>query len=253
MLATFLLFFLLLIFPLLFFIPFSLQMTVDEVDMDDSFHGLMKGLNLDSQFGAYETEFTALDFPALSALKVDLEAQLGILFNLLHNKYGVDMQTPLVCDGFPRSDIDVVSVRLIRVKIIRVRNDHKRVLLELEQKMIAHFQLQRAGGDNTMMLDVVQVAEMPISLPTNVPFALIQEVASGSPAEASGLRNNDKLVRFGDVTATNHNRLQAIPSRVKANVPVAVEVVRDDEMVELTLTPRVWAGRGVLGCRLVPI
>lgn len=228
-------------------------MTVDEVDVDDSFHGLMKDLNLESRFGAYDTEFTALDFPALSALKVDLEAQLGILFDLLHNKYGVDMQTPLVRDGFPRSDIDVVSVRLIRVKIIRVRNDHKRVLLELEQKMIAHFQLQTTSGADTIVVDVQDSLDKPTSPLTNVPFALIQEVAYGSPAEACGLRNNDKLVRFDDVTVTNHNRLQAIPSRVKADVPVTVEVVRDDDLVELTLTPRVWAGRGVLGCRLVPI
>lgn len=227
-------------------------MTVDEIDIDDSFQGLMKDLNIDTNFAAYDPEFSSLDFPALSELKLDMESQLGILFDLLRNKYGVDMLTPLVRDGFPRSDIDVVSVRLIRVKIIRVRNDHKKLLLVLEEKMIDHFKLHRESSEVDMIVDSPEVSRnTPTVRP--VPFAAILEVAANSPAEGSGLQNSDKIVRFGDVDATNHNRLQAIPSRVKANVPVAVEVLRGGEIVELVLTPRTWDGRGLLGCRLLPL
>ena len=37
------------------------------------------------------------------------------------------------------------------------------------------------------------------------------------------------------------------------NKPINVEVLRGVHVIELTLTPAVWGGRGLLGCHLTPL
>ena len=95
-------------------------MTVDELDVSGSFQGLMRSLNLDSeQFKEYDDiDFESLNFIQLSHVKDEIENQLNILFDLLRHKYNADMDTPLVTpDGFPRSDLDVVTIRLLRIRL----------------------------------------------------------------------------------------------------------------------------------------
>lgn len=84
------------------------------------------------------------------------------------------MSTPLVtADGFPRSDINVLEVRTIRVKIIKLRNDLKVLLEELGNQLSTRFQeasnRQSTGGANASL----------------VPFAIVTEVLALSPAHRS--------------------------------------------------------------------
>ncbi|KAI5951668.1 NAS2 [Candida jiufengensis] len=109
---------------------------------DSGFQGLMKSLNLDpNQYKVYDkSEFPHKTFQELSQIKTNIESQLKNLFDLLKYQHNVDMDSPLVTkDGFPRSDIDVVSIRLIRTHIIRLKNDYKNLLEVLESKMEEEF------------------------------------------------------------------------------------------------------------------
>ncbi|GLC44957.1 hypothetical protein PLESTM_001669100 [Pleodorina starrii] len=92
-----------------------------------------------------------------------------------------------------------------------------------------------------------------------VPFALIDEVSGGSPAEAAGLQVGDLLCAFGDVSAAVAGQggglLQRVASVLSASEgrPVAARVLRQGTPLELSLTPARWPGRGLLGCHLRPL
>lgn len=226
-------------------------MTVDEGDINDSFRGLMQSLNLDeNQFKNYDVEFETLSFPQLSAVKSEMESQLGILFDILKNKYGADMDTALLSgDGYPRNDIDVVSIRLIRVKVIRLRNDYKKVLELLEKKLV-----EQLGRSSTAQVEnEIRVPETP----PLIPFALVKEVAFESPAFNSGLEEGDKIILFdNDIHVRNHDKLASISRRVSNRIdqPIKVEILRNEQQQSLELTPtNNWNGRGVLGCRIIPL
>lgn len=77
-----------------------------------------------------------LTFQELSTYRTQIDNDLSILFNYLQSNLHFDMDTPLISpDGYPRSDIDVVQVRLCRVKIIKLKNDYKWIGEELLEKM----------------------------------------------------------------------------------------------------------------------
>jgi 26S proteasome non-ATPase regulatory subunit 9 len=92
---------------------------------------------------------------------------------------------------------------------------------------------------------------------------------------ALGLQVGDRLVRFGAVDASNHRSvplkmfsnvvfvsdtvlssgMQAVAEELRSSVghTVNVQVVRAGQVVSLTLAPRTWSGRGLLGCHLAPV
>ncbi|GMH48131.1 hypothetical protein TrLO_g14264 [Triparma laevis f. longispina] len=88
------------------------------------------------------------------------------------------------------------------------------------------------------------------------PFAIFDEVAENSPASIAGLKNGDILLKFGSIHFQNHNNLKAIASTVseaaQGNMPIVVDILRSGAQMRLSLRPRAWAGRGVLGCRVSP-
>lgn len=230
-------------------------MTVDELDINDSFRGLMKSLNLDeSQFKSYKNSFSNLNFQQLSDIKNDIESQLGLLFTLLKEKYGADMQTSLVsADGYPRSDIDVVSIRLIRVKIIRLRNDHKQLLKSLEEIVI-----EKLGAKQDSIPYIRESVQPKVNHDYKIPFALVKEIVANSPASSSGLQEGDKIILFdNDIHVRNNDKLKNISVRVMNRIDQTLEVDvfrNDSERLTLKLTPtNGWDGRGLLGCRLVPL
>ncbi|KAG5417412.1 NAS2 [Candida metapsilosis] len=229
-------------------------MTVDDNDVA-GFQGLMRSLNLDSdQFKEYNpSDFPAYNFQQLSNLKLEIESQLRILFNLLSQKYGADMETKLVtADGFPRSDIDVVTIRLIRVQIIRLKNDYKEVLKVLEPKMEEEFAKRQAElGDEGVQAEAKSSQQQP-----TIPFAEVKEVVPGGPAELAGLKEGDLLVIFdNDIHALNHNKLTKLAERVRSRPGEKIQLVikRNNENLNLALDTSVkWEGTGI-GFRIVPI
>lgn len=223
-------------------------MTIDETDLGDSLTGIMLNLNLEKSDYDHDV-LSSMTYPQLAAAKRDIEFTLETLFDLLNHKYKFDMHQPLVVNGFPRNDIDVVTIRLIRTKIIRLRNDHTYVLELLE----VHLTEQLKSGNTPKLDNSATETERSRAL---VPFAIIRGVAAGGPAESSGLKLGDTITLFdSDVHAGNHNKLLVLASRVQGKIgqEIPVEVLRNGEKIEIKLVPRDnWGGRGVLGCHLVP-
>lgn len=235
-------------------------MTVDEHDLNDSsFTGLMQTLNLDPiEFKEYKNINPRLTFQELEIIKQDIEKQLNILFDLLNHKYNCDMNTSLITsDGYPRNDIDVVSIRLIRVRIIRLKNDYKLILELIDDKMSQEFAQRQI--DNPIGQDVEEEMNDSQSRRTieyTIPFARVAEVVNGGPAFKAGLKENDEILLFDhDIHASNNNRLRNLVTRVKIGKTIPVEIKRNqNEKVSLNLIPSDdWDGQGLLGCRLLPI
>lgn len=216
-----------------------------------TFGGAMQSLNLDiPQFDP--STIRRMQYPELARTKRTVEDTLETLFDVLQNTYKCDMSSPLVVDGFPRNDVDVVSVRLVRTNIIRLRNDHSLVLEMLEKQLE-----QRLLAGLNQGMAALQISDLDLPpVAAKTPFATVREVAPGGPAEAAGLQVGDRLTVFDrDIDASNHQRLAALATRVQAKLGRAlpVQIVRLGRAHTLTLVPAAnWGGRGVLGCHLVP-
>lgn len=105
------------------------------------------------------------------------------------------MTTPLVTsDGFPRSDIDVAQIRSVRTQIIRLKNDLKTAMKDIETQLHLHYaqkdkdprqQLQREGENVEYIREMTEdltISPPPLQEDLVVPFAIVNSVANASPA-----------------------------------------------------------------------
>ncbi|KAI9660742.1 MAG: putative 26S proteasome regulatory subunit [Alyxoria varia] len=206
----------------------------------------------------------------LVAEKDQVESELKALGQVL-DSHGVNMNTGLTTfDGFPRADIDVPQIRTTRARIIRLRNDYKSLMGQIEKGLEAHFANGAANSPNvasTTSTSSSQQSVAPRSVsagtPTENPFAKVNSVEPGSPAHQAGMRTGDRIQNFGDADWLNNDKLRKVAEIVGQSEgrQIAVSVLRNGDGADtsqwathqLTLTPtRTWGGRGLLGCHLVP-
>lgn len=92
--------------------------------------------------------------------------------------------------------------------------------------------------------------------PLPPPFAAVNSVAPDSPASAAGLEPGDLILRFGTVDASNHHDLRAVgelvPAAANERRSVPLLVSRSSTIMRLSILPRPWSGRGLVGCHIVP-
>ncbi|ETP42222.1 hypothetical protein F442_10852 [Phytophthora nicotianae P10297] len=93
------------------------------------------------------------------------------------------------------------------------------------------------------------------------PFAQVLSVTDSSPAMQATLKSGDLLVEFGGIVSTTPKCLMAMAECVQKNVntPIPVVLLRSVETQEeqfeelrVSLCPRKWEGKGLLGCQLSP-
>ncbi|KAJ5871258.1 uncharacterized protein N7529_003611, partial [Penicillium soppii] len=215
--------------------------------------------------GALPRDLSKLSMPELMQEKERIEEELSALSAVLQS-HGVRMTSSLTTfDGYPRDDIDIAQVRTTRVRIIHLRNDHKAVMELIEKGVHEHF----ARLQSTVAAPTTNGTSQPPTMPSlpvastsqlGAPFAKVNSVVSGSPADQAGLKAEDVIRSFGSVNWLNHERLTKVAEVVQQNEgrPVTVNVRRGNETtfeeLDLQLTPRQnWGGRGMLGCHLVPL
>lgn len=169
--------------------------------------------------------------------------------------HGVGMDEPLIDrEGYPRSDIDVAAVRQTRNQVYRLRNDHKKVMAEIEA--VLHSLHQAAGQSNDNAQPQQQSSSQEVSPPPLQPFAKVNAVSPDSPASDAGLQRNDLILQFGPVTSDNHQQLRALTNVVQTHLdqPLEIKILRANQQQVLSLTPRNgWGGRGALGCHILPL
>lgn len=204
-----------------------------------------------------------LTFSQLQAKKDNIEAEIKALSGVL-DSHGVDMTTRLLTpDGFPRADLDVAQIRTTRSRIIHLKNDYKALMSVIEKHIHEHFaRLAEDPKPEEPVVSDAQASEIIASFdepaPLDLPFAKVNSIAAGSPADDAGLKAGDKIRNFGYVNHANHDGLKRVAECVQGNEgrEVTVKVSRDlgRQELQLTLTPRRnWGGRGLLGCHILPL
>jgi hypothetical protein len=105
--------------------------------------------------------------------------------------------------------------------------------------------INRLGGKSANLLH----ADLP-------PFAKIENVMMGSPAEEAGFKMDDLIVKFGTIDFSNNRQLRALGEIVTNTSSdgegIIVNIARVIDDAERTLTlklkPKEWSGRGLVGC-----
>lgn len=173
----------------------------------------------------------------------------------------------------------MLTVRTTRARIIRLRNDYKELMARVDKHLQEHFANMQDEPDEPASLTQPSVLPDTEIESLDAPFAKVNTVATGSPAEAAGLRPGDEIRNFGPANRDNHDNLRKVMECVLANEDVcyhdastlgakltrlqrnifirisrSTTSVTQREELRLTLTPRKdWGGRGMLGCHILPI
>ena len=125
----------------------------------------------------------------------------------------------------------------------------------------------RGGAAASTPAPPASSSALPAACAGLLPFAVVGAVSAGSPAAAAGLVAGDGLVALGMLrgaalgSGAAAPRLEAVAAEVGrsrgAELPVVVlrrghAAGAAAEALALTMTPREWAGAGLLGCQLLP-
>jgi len=185
--------------------------------------------------------------------KDEIEKEILALHEVLESHH-TNMTDELVDgEGFPRSDVDVLTVRKTRVRVIYLQNDLKNILKEIEEGL---YNVHAKARENRPPVKKADNSTISADLE---PFLHVDLITEGSPAEKAGLEVNDMITRFGSITLDNFSGLKVIGELVNnskgTEINVTVQRKLDNKLVNksLKLTPNVWSGRGFLGCNIVPI
>ncbi|KAJ6382227.1 hypothetical protein OIU77_030806 [Salix suchowensis] len=176
--------------------------------------------------------------------------------------------------GGPGLSGNLVDSEILCVFVsIELRNDHKEITEKIDENIqVLHssrLATKDSGNDgvsnhqNSVSGNAVPSAtshnvvlrdsssSMDVDMMASIPFAVVDEIADASPTAEDGLQLGDQLVKFGAVEyQVGENLLQKLASEAQANQGHAVPVIvmRQGAPINLSLTPRVWPGRGLLGC-----
>lgn len=125
---------------------------------------------------------------------------------------------------------DKLEVRTTRSRIIHLKNDYKELMNVIEKHIHEHFakQSENAAADMTTTNGHARDMEVDSRPPPQVltpPFAKVNSVVAGSPAEDAGLRAGDLIRLFGYVNNTNHDGLKRVGECVQGNENVSLVVI----------------------------
>lgn len=199
------------------------------------------------------------------ALEIEADAIASELMSVGPNgEAPAGVKGPLVdSDGYPRSDVDLYNVRGKRNRLATINYDHKALMKEIEKDLalLHSFSNNVGAGASESGTPTATTATTATTVTTTIhsslPFAVIDEILAGSPAEQAGLHDFDELIAFGTIRFETVDNLNCIPALLRDNVnkPISLEVRRrnTDSVLRLVLQPQPWSGRGLLGCHLTPI
>ncbi|KAL8831634.1 MAG: hypothetical protein Q9191_000748 [Dirinaria sp. TL-2023a] len=188
------------------------------------------------------------------------------LFELMNQKQQLEEELKALGSVLD-SDTNNLPVRTTRAQVIRLRNDYKGLMSEIEAGLHAHHASLRETSEPPPSQSISDLRQVSSNGSSSIgllqtPFARVNSVVSGSPADEAGLRAGDRIRRFGAANWINHEKLGKVAEVVQENEgrPILVDISRDDfrndnvpNEMQLQLTPRRnWGGRGLLGCHLLP-
>ena len=174
------------------------------------------------------------------------------------------IKDPLVDrEGFPRNDIDLFAICEKRQRLAVINTDHKALMQQIEMEMkslhatieVSPFPPNQQQQQQQQHVSSIHIQGKDVDCAA---FAIINEILDGSPAKEAGLVDGDRLVSFGMVSVkSGSDAINMLPEVVRTNMnkPISVKISRSLNvgLIDITITPKVWGGRGVLGCHFSPI
>ncbi|XP_020577682.1 26S proteasome non-ATPase regulatory subunit 9 [Phalaenopsis equestris] len=199
---------------------------------------------------------------SLSEKRASMEAEMNAIIAQLSVPGGPGITGNLVdSEGFPRSDIDIPAVRAQRARLLVLRNDHNAITAKIDENLqVLHSaklarnepqpQPQPHSDSSASVHDrTSQTSHVVVDPIARIPFAVVDEISEVSPAAEDGLQLGDQIIKFGSVEIGDP-LMARLASEAQSNEghPVPLLIMRQGILMNFTVTPRRWHGRGLLGC-----
>ncbi|XP_043500163.1 26S proteasome non-ATPase regulatory subunit 9 [Polistes fuscatus] len=181
--------------------------------------------------------------------KDKIELDIRMFKDILDNNH-VGMNDALVdSEGYPRQDIDVYQIRHARNRIICLTNDHKALMAKIEAGL---HKVHSLSGNQAQEASTTSDIVEPFS---SEPFLRVNLVSPSSPAELAGIQVNDLIIEFGSINYRNFKSLKDIATLVEHSryKSLDIKLKRGSNILALTLIPRPWIGKGLMGCNVIPL
>ena len=186
-----------------------------------------------------------------------LEAEAAELTAALQEAAGEAGLTGKLVDaqGFPIPDIDLHQVATHRKRLAEIRTDHTRLTNDLAEALAelhsgAALAPRPPPQAPTAAAARKGAAQLGGVVKWGGPFALVTDIAEGSPAAAAGLNVGDQICKLGE--ALEVTDVSRVVGEFEGR-PLRLEVLRQGAEEELELVPQQWSGAGLLGCQLRPL
>jgi 26S proteasome non-ATPase regulatory subunit 9 len=133
-------------------------------------------------------------------------------------------------------------VRTTRSRIIHLKNDYKALMNVIEKHIHEHFakqaELAAAEGSTTngttpMDTDIPTSSSFRAPQASGPPFAKVNSVVDGSPADSAGLKSGDEIRNFGYVNHANHDGLKRVGECVQGNEGVS-QLIQTPRLIALS-------------------
>lgn len=199
---------------------------------------------------------------ALSLIKKreTLEREIEETCDLLQS-HKVGRNEPLVSpDGYPRHDIDVATVRQLRVQLIRQENDMKALLEQIRNSLTSAFPKNNASDSSSSSsspptVSTKSTGTADTSSTTHQkdlePFCEVRSVVSKSIGDNAGLEAGDRIIKFGNATKITELGSE-VRSHTTSKLPLAVLLLKNKSNEISTVELNVEEGKS-LGCHIVPV
>lgn len=121
-----------------------------------------------------------------------------------------------------QSFTDDPTVRTTRARIIHLRNDYKGLMSRIEAGLHAHHaEAQRATSQPSSVPSQGTTTDTNATAANTalleIPFARVNSVVAGSPADDAGLKAGDGIRSFGSANWMNHEKLSKVAEIVQRN------------------------------------
>lgn len=130
----------------------------------------------------------------------------------------------------------------------------KELTKSIEAGLEKYFNKSKNTSTSTKIYNDAAATSNSIVTESGAPFVVVNLVSPNSPAADAGIQVRDQIVSIGSISSNSFVDIVQIGKLVKnsQNQQVRVKVKRENNLIELILVPKIWSGRGLLGCNIIP-